>query len=217
MTVDNTTGTNITTVATNPDLNQSNLSNDDFLKLLLAEMKYQDPTEPMDNSKMMEQTVQMSTIEANEANVKALNDMNSSFNQSTMFNSISFIDKYVNVGDNSIQLENSRANFEIYIPEDIKEGEISILNQFDEQVALLDISGTTNGTKSFIWDGKDSDFNKLADGQYKVVVNAINNLDEELIINRGDYRIDSIDYSSGETILKSGNKNIAISDIRKTW
>ncbi len=39
------------------------LSTDDFLKLFLAEMQNQDPTQPMDNAQMLNQLSQMSSIQ----------------------------------------------------------------------------------------------------------------------------------------------------------
>ncbi len=41
------------------------LTNDDFLKLMLTELKYQDPTKPMDSASMMDSQLQMSSIETN--------------------------------------------------------------------------------------------------------------------------------------------------------
>ena len=39
------------------------LDKDDFLKLFVAQMRYQDPTKPMDNSAMMGQMASFSTLE----------------------------------------------------------------------------------------------------------------------------------------------------------
>ena len=59
-------GNSITTAVSN-----DKLTNDDFLKLLLEEMKMQDPTKPMDSTALMDSQLKMSTIEAN-------NDMSAS-------------------------------------------------------------------------------------------------------------------------------------------
>ena len=41
------------------------LTNEDFLNLMLEEMKMQDPTSPMDSSSMLSSQMQMSSIETN--------------------------------------------------------------------------------------------------------------------------------------------------------
>lgn len=41
----------------------SGLNQDDFLKLLVAQLEYQDPSSPMDSSQFMEQTAQYTLVE----------------------------------------------------------------------------------------------------------------------------------------------------------
>ena len=47
-------------------ISNDQLTNDDFLKLMLQEMKMQDPTKPMDTQALMDSTMQMSSIQANQ-------------------------------------------------------------------------------------------------------------------------------------------------------
>jgi flagellar basal-body rod modification protein FlgD len=54
----NSTGANGTTGA-----NHTSLDSDDFLQLLVAQLKYQDPTSPMDSSQFMTQTAQYQQVE----------------------------------------------------------------------------------------------------------------------------------------------------------
>jgi len=49
-----------TTTKTNP---LSGLGSDDFLKLLVAQLKYQDPTSPTDTSAFMTQTAQLTQVD----------------------------------------------------------------------------------------------------------------------------------------------------------
>jgi flagellar basal-body rod modification protein FlgD len=43
--------------------NPNNIDRDAFMKLLVAQMRYQDPSKPMDTSQMMSQTAQYTNIE----------------------------------------------------------------------------------------------------------------------------------------------------------
>ena len=49
--------------ATQTNNPNANLGKDDFLKLFVAQMKHQDPSQPMDNAAMMGQMAQFSTLE----------------------------------------------------------------------------------------------------------------------------------------------------------
>jgi flagellar basal-body rod modification protein FlgD len=59
------TGSAGTTAAARPTspLEQSGLNADTFLKLLVAQLKYQDPTKPTDSAAMLQQSAQYSVVE----------------------------------------------------------------------------------------------------------------------------------------------------------
>ena len=87
------------------------LSNEDFLHLFLEELKNQDPTDPMDNQKILEQTSQLASIEANEALKSSLETMSSSIAQSTQFTATSMIGRSAKINDNN-NIEVKSANSE---------------------------------------------------------------------------------------------------------
>ncbi|HUH42926.1 MAG TPA: flagellar hook capping FlgD N-terminal domain-containing protein, partial [Sulfurimonas sp.] len=66
--------TNAEYAAANTSKDKSILGKDDFMKLLLVELQYQDPTEPMDTEKILTQTSQLAPLEASENTNKALSD-----------------------------------------------------------------------------------------------------------------------------------------------
>jgi flagellar basal-body rod modification protein FlgD len=53
----------------------SNLGKDDFLKLLVAQLKYQDPEKPTDSSQFMAQTAQFTLVEKFEEVAKSQNEI----------------------------------------------------------------------------------------------------------------------------------------------
>ncbi len=82
--------------------NKSNISMDDFYKLLVAQLKNQDPTKPMDSTQTI---TQMAQVNAAEASVAMKNSID---NQTTMANidtANSMLGKYVKYIDNESQDE----------------------------------------------------------------------------------------------------------------
>lgn len=75
------------------------LTNDDFLKLLLEEMKMQDPTKPMDSQKMMDTQLQMSTIESNVAMTTAMTSLQNSYANSALSTAASLIGNIIENGE----------------------------------------------------------------------------------------------------------------------
>jgi len=91
--VSNTTdkyGNSYTTAVSN-----DTLTNDDFLKLMLTEMKYQDPTKPMDSASMMDSQLKMSSIEANSQMAESIKSLEKTFGQTSMSTAINYMGKKI--------------------------------------------------------------------------------------------------------------------------
>lgn len=75
------------------------LTTNDFLKLMIEELKLQDPTKPMDSAKMLDKQMQMSTLNSNLSMVKTLESIQKAFNQSSLSTATGIIGKHVENGD----------------------------------------------------------------------------------------------------------------------
>ncbi|MEA2017676.1 MAG: flagellar hook capping FlgD N-terminal domain-containing protein [Campylobacterota bacterium] len=74
------------------------LTNEDFLTLMLEEMKMQDPTKPMDSAALMDSQLQMSTIEANQQMSAALTSLQASYATSALSTAANMIGHIVEDG-----------------------------------------------------------------------------------------------------------------------
>lgn len=96
MTVNSTTdsyGNQYTQSITNDQL-----TTNDFLKLMIEELKLQDPTKPMDSAKMLSTQMQMSTLNANMEMIKSLQAIQTAFNQNSLSTATGIIGKNVENG-----------------------------------------------------------------------------------------------------------------------
>jgi flagellar basal-body rod modification protein FlgD len=80
-------------------IDNSKLTNEDFLKLMLEELKMQDPTKPMDSNQMMQNQMQMSTIETNTATINAMKSLQNSFSQSALASASNVIGQVIENGE----------------------------------------------------------------------------------------------------------------------
>jgi flagellar basal-body rod modification protein FlgD len=80
-------------------ISNDKLTNDDFMRILLEQLKMQDPTKPMDSAQMLQDQMQMSQIETNIATQNAMKAMQASFFESAVATSANMIGKVVENGN----------------------------------------------------------------------------------------------------------------------
>ena len=174
------------------------LTTNDFLKLMIEELKLQDPTKPMDSSKMLDTQMQMSTLNANMEMIEALQAIETSFNQSSLSTAVGIIGKNVENGST-----NSDGTLKAFTVESIEnvDGEVMVIGRewlylyngitlkdgdeyktanYDENGNLYNANGEKTGQtlvleslgKPLVKDGKlvvkDADGNEVSDHNYLV-------------------------------------------------
>lgn len=95
-------GNTVTSAVSNDKLTSS-----DFIKLMLTELKLQDPTKAVDSTQMLNTQLQLSSLDASTATVKAMTALQSTFEQSALSSSASLIG---NVIENGTTDSNGNAN-----------------------------------------------------------------------------------------------------------
>jgi flagellar basal-body rod modification protein FlgD len=177
-------------------VSNDSLTTNDFLKLMIEEFKLQDPTKPMDSSKILSTQMQMSTLNANMEMIKALQSIQTAFSQSSLSTATGVIGK--NVENGSTRSDGSLKPFTIKSIENI-DGEIQVVArewlylhngiaykdgdevkaaEYDEVGNLYNEKGEKTGQtivleslgKPLVKDGKlvvkDADGNEVADHKY---------------------------------------------------
>jgi len=214
------------------------LNNEDFLHLFLEELKNQDPTEPMDNNKILDQTAQLASIEANEALKVSLEAMASSTAQSTQFTATSMIGRAAKISDdNNINVVSGNSEkFGVYIDEVATNIKIEIKDKdyntvYEEtmtyQNALAD--GTTEdvniiaqGYLPIEWEGKTNDGVGVSDGEYSIVttyqtVDGAGKAIGETKNANVSHKIESVRFTKDGAELNIGNKYVSMTSIKELY
>jgi len=144
-----------------------------FLTLLMAQMKNQDPLNPLDNAQITTQLAQLNTVNGIERLNETMTQLLTGYNEALAMQAASMIGKNVMVAGNNLPLANSQAV-----------GGVSLAGPADAiQLTVKDASGKVVYVESlgareaggyfyFGWDGKDADGNVLPDGNYSFGINA---------------------------------------------
>ena len=219
------TGTNSTTstsssTSTAKTGSADSLGKDDFLQLLLVELQHQDPTDPMDSDKILTQTSQLATLEASENTNKALTDLATQLKQSVSAGATSVIGKMASLGYNAITLKDGTASYEVYFPNEIKDGTLTIKDSSGNKVQtfdLGDLAAGKSGTVAFKWDGTNQYGDKVKDGYYSVTADYIDASGKSQTTQYGVYPVESIRYDDGETYVKLGSTYYPMGDITEFY
>lgn len=166
------------------DGNSSKELQDNFLTLLIAQMKNQDPTNPMDNSQLTSQLAQINTLAGIERLNTTLGMVSGQIDDSLSVNASNMIGKGVMVPGNRIlvasaeqegseeKTETITTPFGFELVRDADSVIITIRDENGNVVREVDLGAIPAGVSSFSWDGELNDGTIAADGSYTFTVNA---------------------------------------------
>lgn len=164
------TSVNITT-----DADNTSLTSDDFITLLLAELEYQDPTEPVDNAQMVEQMTGYSQLEELAEINDSLSALSSNLNSMSATNGLDYLGKQVEADGYTVNVSDDDVSSLYFQLDDYAES--VTCNIYDSTGTIVDTQAFSQleaGISQFTWDGTDYNGNKVDNGNYTVLISATN-------------------------------------------
>jgi flagellar basal-body rod modification protein FlgD len=150
------------------------MDQNDFLKLMTAQLTTQDPFNPMDNTQMVAQMAQFSQVagiaEMN-ASLKAL--VQNMASPGRLTDAANWIGRSVLIAtDVAVPGKDGGYGGEIALPEGADNLTVSYVDATGATVHSETFDAQDAGTVPFSWDGKNADGETVATGPLKIVVNA---------------------------------------------
>lgn len=195
------------------------LGKDDFLKLLTVQLQHQDPLEPQDNTEMVAQLAQFSSLEQLEnmnANLSSSLDLDLILTQ-VLNNTAAagLIGKSVLANGNAVELEageSTTVNFDLAA--NAESLTVTIYDESGTLIRTIEEAGVEAGRQSIEWDGKDTRGNDVAGGTYTFKVTAADGEGNSIGVTplvRG--RVDVVKFINGEAVLVLDGVEVSISEI----
>lgn len=191
------------------------MNKDDFMKLFIAQLQYQDPLKPQDPSAMLDQLSQLSLVEQSYNSNTSLNNLLTAQNNSISLTAVSFIGKDVKAKGNAATFDGSASTaLEFNLPLASSSTQVSIVDGSGHTVRTATLGSRNAGDSSFAWDGRDNSGALLPAGAYTFAVSATAANGSALAATTYTTgRIDGVDLSGSTPQLTIGATSVALGDV----
>jgi flagellar basal-body rod modification protein FlgD len=191
------------------------LDKNDFLNLLVTQLQYQDPLNPMDSADFTAQLAQFSSLEQLTNMSDQLKEL--AVTQSALNNSqaVSYIGRTVLSNGNATLVEDGMAApLQVALDAPAAEVFISIYDTTGALRTTFSAEGMPAGRGAIEWAGTDMDNNPLPDGNYLFEVAAIDGAGEEVGASPlSSGRVSGVAFNDGESALVVNGQPIRLDDV----
>ena len=186
------------------------LGKDEFLKLFIAQIQYQDPLNPLDSAEFTAQLAQFSSVEQLYGmNSKLGNIEETMNNQSEQRDELGYIGKTVMANDNTMRVDDGTVQSGSYT---IGEGGYVSIDVFDSDgniVRTFYKGWEDKGEHDVNWDGRDDTGTLAGDGTYAFEITAIDQDGSYISSNTHiSGEVTGITYQNGQPYLMIGDRII---------
>jgi flagellar basal-body rod modification protein FlgD len=145
---------------------------DRFLKLLVTQLKNQDPTNPMENAELTSQLAQMSTVEGINKMNSTLDGLVSQFKSSQVMQGAALVGRQVLAEGDTLTLGLAGAAGGVGLSAAADSVQIKVFDGNGALVQTLDLGKQDAGLVRFVWDGSNASGAAQAAGDYSFKVDA---------------------------------------------
>ncbi len=145
---------------------------DRFMKLLVAQMKNQDPLNPLDNAQVTSQLAQLSTVTGINKLNTTLEAFQASQQANQSFQAANMIGHGVFVAGSGLTLSSSKAILGAELAGAADTVKVTVLDSAGKTVNTMNLGAQKAGILSLAWDGKTDSGTTAADGNYTFAVAA---------------------------------------------
>jgi flagellar basal-body rod modification protein FlgD len=174
---------------------------DRFMKLLVTQMKNQDPLNPLDNAQVTSQLAQLSTVTGIDKMNTTLEALIGSFQSNQSFQAATMIGHGVLVPGSGVDLSAGKGVLGVELTEPADNVKVTISDASGVAVRVIEVGGMEAGMQPLQWDGKTDKGDAAADGHYTFEVTA----------TRSGQKIDAIKLAFGQVAsVSTGTQGVKL-------
>jgi len=194
------------------------LRQQDFLRLMVAQVQNQDPMNPETNGDFLAQLAQFSTNDSINNMEASINQLASSLQSNQALQASALVGRKVLVNNSNITLgsDGNAATGAINMVSGLSNLSASIYSSSGDLIKTIPLGQPAVGTFDFTWDGTDNNNQKMAAGNYTVKVTGTYN-DQSVSVPTMTYaNVDSVSLSSsGFQLNVAGVGAVSLNDVKQ--
>ncbi len=189
-----------------------------FLKLMIAQLKNQDPTKPQDPSAFMSQLAQFSQVTSTQNMEKSIQTLTDSMRSTQVLNGTSLVGHDVLApGATDTMDSGGTITGAIDAPKGTTAAKIVVKDAAGAEVRTFDLASPAEGLNNFTWDGKTNTGVAAPTGQYTfsavASVGGQNQSLDPLLVSK--VASVTIDPASSALTLNTSTGAVALADVRR--
>ncbi len=161
-------GLTASSASTTTSNSSSSLSQADFLKLMTEQLQHQDPLKPMDNSQMVSQMAQLSTVQGIGDLNKTVTALSSSMSSDQILRGAQLVGHQVLVPSATLPLGSEGGASGVIAAPSAGIVNLTVSDANGNAVKQISVSASKAGEINFSWDGTNTAGNRMAAGTYSV-------------------------------------------------
>lgn len=190
---------------------------DSFLRMLIAQLQYQDPLNPMENTEFTAQLAQINTVQQLQGMNKNMGYLQLYLASINNSQSIGFIGKEILASGDTIYYDgNNKPDIQYTLEGAAASVAVNIFDQNNQLVYTVHCGSQRAGAQTVTWDGYDKNGNKMAAGPYRYHVLAVD-LEGNPVSSTKMFTgtVDGVTFQDGITYVTVHGQKIPIGDIIK--
>ncbi len=199
---------------------ESTLGQDEFLELMLTQIRHQDPFKPTDNGEFITQMAQFSQVTSTDSMRTSLEKFVEDQSTAQLLNAASLIGRKAMIDSNQGTLtDNNEIVVEYELPQPTDELTATITDDTGAVVHTINAGSAGSGTHSLQWDGTTSNGTRAGNGRYTINIQYVDTTGESVAAPvTMSVDVESVNVGvngTGLTMTSSDGRDVRISDVRK--
>ncbi|MCX5845034.1 MAG: flagellar hook capping protein [Deltaproteobacteria bacterium] len=185
------------------------MGKDDFLKMLIAQLKNQDPLNPLDGSNFAAQLAQFSSLEQLQNMNTQLQTLGTSFSSLNNVQVANLIGNEVSAKGNTTTVEGSTNTLYYNLPSDVKQGTVKIYNAQGTLMKTFSFGSQKAGINSLTWNSSN-----VSAGTYTFEVSATDSSGKDVsVTSMVTGKVTGATFKNNVPYLTVNGQDIAFADI----